>query len=117
MTVGPVACCELHSNRECCDPTDCGPCCENCPTCPSLHKEWLNQLTAAERKILAVAAYQQVEWQRDPRTAFADLVMRRTARHRWQLIGDALDRIPFTPYARGVEEKIRAREFAEEGPL
>jgi hypothetical protein len=23
----------------CCDPDDCGPCCENCPTCPTLQRE------------------------------------------------------------------------------
>jgi hypothetical protein len=110
-------CCELHNDRECCDPHDCGPCCENCPTCPSLRKEWLHQLTPAERKILSVAAHQQVEWQRDPRTAWPDLAQRNRARHRWQLIGDALDRVPFTPYAREVEDQIRRREFAEEGLL
>jgi hypothetical protein len=30
------ACCELHQSEGCCDPDDCGPCCENCPTCPTL---------------------------------------------------------------------------------
>lgn len=29
------ACCDLH-RVPCCDPVDCGPCCENCPTCPTL---------------------------------------------------------------------------------
>ncbi len=35
-------CCPLHLHcdiagcNRCCDPTDCGPCCENCPTCPRL---------------------------------------------------------------------------------
>jgi hypothetical protein len=34
-------CCDLHKpgigpggEALCCDPDDCGPCCENCPTCP-----------------------------------------------------------------------------------
>lgn len=29
-------CCHLHKATDCCDPDDCGPCCENCPTCPTL---------------------------------------------------------------------------------
>lgn len=29
-------CCHLHRDIGCCDPEDCGPCCENCPTCPTL---------------------------------------------------------------------------------
>lgn len=29
--------CHLHK-PECCDPEDCGPCCEDCPTCPILAK-------------------------------------------------------------------------------
>ena len=39
-----TACCDLHLPNErhpdadCCDPNDCGPCCENCPTCPSLQR-------------------------------------------------------------------------------
>jgi hypothetical protein len=37
-----AACCDLHKpgydgdRAVCCDPDDCGPCCENCPTCPVL---------------------------------------------------------------------------------
>lgn len=27
-------CCDLH-REPCCDPDDCGPCCEGCPTCPT----------------------------------------------------------------------------------
>jgi hypothetical protein len=30
------ACCHLHRPDGCCDPQDCGPCCEHCPTCPTL---------------------------------------------------------------------------------
>jgi hypothetical protein len=30
-----LACCESHRPFACCDPDDCGPCCETCPTCPS----------------------------------------------------------------------------------
>lgn len=32
-------CCDSHQlspTGSCCDPNDCGPCCENCPTCPTL---------------------------------------------------------------------------------
>lgn len=32
-------CCDLHRPGDqgvCCDPEDCGPCCQNCPTCPTL---------------------------------------------------------------------------------
>lgn len=29
--------CGLHK-PSCCDPEDCGPCCENCPTCPAVAK-------------------------------------------------------------------------------
>jgi hypothetical protein len=25
-----------HARGSCCDPDDCGPCCEDCPTCPTL---------------------------------------------------------------------------------
>lgn len=32
----PEPCCNLHQPAGCCDPNDCGPCCENCPTCPTL---------------------------------------------------------------------------------
>lgn len=33
-----VRCCHLHLDppERCCDPTDCGPCCDQCPTCPQL---------------------------------------------------------------------------------
>lgn len=31
-----AGCCHLHRTSECCDPEDCGPCCEDCPTCPTL---------------------------------------------------------------------------------
>lgn len=40
--VGTVVCCSSHNGGSligrCCDPDDCGPCCENCPTCPTLIK-------------------------------------------------------------------------------
>ncbi len=29
-------CCHLHREKGCCDPEDCGPCCGECPTCPTL---------------------------------------------------------------------------------
>jgi hypothetical protein len=40
VSEGPdsTACCHLHTDTQCCDPDDCGPCCENCPTCPTLLK-------------------------------------------------------------------------------
>ena len=28
-------CCDLHQPGNCCEPFDCGPCCRNCPDCPS----------------------------------------------------------------------------------
>lgn len=32
-------CCGSHVlGLTCCDPNDCGPCCEDCPTCPTLAK-------------------------------------------------------------------------------
>lgn len=31
-------CCQLHRSTACCDPDDCGPCCESCPTCPVLQR-------------------------------------------------------------------------------
>jgi hypothetical protein len=39
-------CCRLHVYSivpwgACCDPNDCGPCCENCPTCPTLMRRRL----------------------------------------------------------------------------
>lgn len=33
-----VSCCDLHKSEGCCDPDDCGPCCERCPTCPVVRK-------------------------------------------------------------------------------
>jgi predicted phage-related endonuclease len=42
-----IACCHLHRSGDpvvygamapCCDTNDCGPCCEDCPTCPTLNK-------------------------------------------------------------------------------
>lgn len=39
-------CCDLHHplddepvGTSCCDPDDCGPCCDRCPTCPTLEYE------------------------------------------------------------------------------
>lgn len=32
---GEGRCCHLHRAVGCCDPEDCGPCCEHCPTCPT----------------------------------------------------------------------------------
>ena len=29
-------CCRLHNEPACCDENDCGPCCGDCPTCPTL---------------------------------------------------------------------------------
>lgn len=31
-------CCDLHRGAGCCDPNDCGPCCEWCPTCPTVRQ-------------------------------------------------------------------------------
>lgn len=28
-----------YSVGECCDTNDCGPCCDKCPTCPTLHPD------------------------------------------------------------------------------
>lgn len=39
-------CCDLHTlgpAGRCCDPDDCGPCCENCPTCPTLYQQKIDQ--------------------------------------------------------------------------
>lgn len=36
MTAEP--CCDLHQDVGCCDPDDCGPCCGDCPTCPTLNR-------------------------------------------------------------------------------
>lgn len=33
----PVCGCDLH-RPDCCDPEDCGPCCEDCPTCPTIDR-------------------------------------------------------------------------------
>lgn len=43
FAAGP--CCHLHAVSSCCDPEDCGPCCEACPTCPELARQ---QAAAAE---------------------------------------------------------------------
>jgi hypothetical protein len=31
-------CCDWHRPLACCDPNDCGPCCERCPSCLTLMK-------------------------------------------------------------------------------
>jgi hypothetical protein len=31
-----TVCCDTHLPRGCCDPNDCGPCCADCPTCPTV---------------------------------------------------------------------------------
>lgn len=31
-----TVCCGTHLPAGCCDPEDCGPCCAECPTCPTL---------------------------------------------------------------------------------
>jgi hypothetical protein len=49
-------CCDTHTTPVCCDPLDCGPCCENCPTCPALHREFLSWLTEDERRTFAFIA-------------------------------------------------------------
>jgi len=33
--MSPDRCCPSHRD-DCCDPNDCGPCCLDCPTCPTL---------------------------------------------------------------------------------
>jgi putative phage-type endonuclease len=37
--------CGLH-RADCCDPEDCGPCCEDCPTCPTLARPAVELLEA-----------------------------------------------------------------------
>jgi hypothetical protein len=52
-----AACCTSHSDgptrrnglAHCCDPEDCGPCCENCPDCPTLQRQ---RLTAETGRLL-----------------------------------------------------------------
>jgi len=34
-------CCDLHQAEGCCDQDDCGPCCGECPTCPTLRRQRL----------------------------------------------------------------------------
>lgn len=39
LTGQVTVCCGLHKPGDwgsCCDTTDCGPCCERCPTCPAI---------------------------------------------------------------------------------
>lgn len=31
-------CCDSHRETDCCDPADCGPCCADCPNCPTLRE-------------------------------------------------------------------------------
>ena len=47
------ACCEYHNKQGCCDPEDCGPCCERCPTCMTLRMwrlKWRSIASAIEVK-------------------------------------------------------------------
>jgi len=88
----PDACCDSHNEIECCDPNDCGPCCETCPTCPSLRKDWLEQLTVAERSPLAYSAYVRAANEDDPRYwSSPDPAQRARVKRRWALIAHALD--------------------------
>lgn len=40
-------CCHLHRAGRCCDPEDCGPCCERCPSCPTLARRRTVESTSA----------------------------------------------------------------------
>lgn len=115
MTSSP--CCEIHGEVECCDPNDCGPCCENCPTCPSLHKEWLDQLTDEERRTLAHHARNEADSYDDPRYRRGlDLATRARERRRWELIADALCYTAWTnEHAERVYRERRTRRLKEEG--
>lgn len=48
-----AACCYLHKPVGCCDPEDCGPCCEDCPTCPTLASRRAEVLREAATTIRA----------------------------------------------------------------
>lgn len=64
-----TVCCEIHHADGCCDPNDCGPCCQDCPTCPRLKwhrgvefvERWLEPLVPAMLE-LARSTWAVLEW-------------------------------------------------------
>ena len=109
MIGGP--CCDLHTiESDCCDLEDCGPCCDLCPTCPSLGYAWLNRLTAGERQYLGMQANYRAENERDPRYWTANPDERRRVRARWQHIADVICRAPWGDDARAGELEQRRAE-------
>ncbi|HYF72001.1 MAG TPA: hypothetical protein VD864_04215, partial [Nocardioides sp.] len=44
-----VSCCDQHKPEGCCDPADCGPCCLDCPTCPVLARQRIQQVAEIRR--------------------------------------------------------------------
>lgn len=43
-----TACCGSHLPVGCCDPEDCGPCCAECPTCPTVGRDRIIRVVTAE---------------------------------------------------------------------
>jgi len=56
-------CCNLHKAEGCCD-EDCGPCCEACPTCPTLRAKHDAEVKALLARLDAASPEQHAEWER-----------------------------------------------------
>jgi hypothetical protein len=57
-------CCDLHEDDGCCDEDDCGPCCEGCPTCPTLRAKHRAEYEAIVARLEAATPEQRAEWAR-----------------------------------------------------
>lgn len=53
------ACCESH-RPQCCDPEDCSPCCEKCPTCPTTVREQIRRTSTYGTAALDDQTYRQL---------------------------------------------------------
>ena len=82
-----TVCCGSHRASDCCDPEDCGPCCEDCPTCPTvarwrletIRQDTLNAFDVTEEQIKALdpdGSYERaVQGARAEREFFRDVVV------------------------------------------
>jgi hypothetical protein len=69
-------CCDLHKDDGCCDEDDCGPCCEGCPTCPTLRAKLQAEYEALMARLAAATPEQRAEWERQADEAEAAFALR-----------------------------------------
>lgn len=67
-------CCDSHLDQGCCDVNDCGPCCENCPTCPTIARWTAQGMPPSDRATTTLTPLDRREWMNP------DAVVRRGSR-------------------------------------